>query len=372
VRLRKLGLIETLEYPVPGKEDLTCCVCYKTRSSAQHAVKTLNHKSLNGQLLEVKLLSKDIKPTKKSSLKKSRVIVRNISFKCTEEELSELFTSHGGGTVISVDIPKNSNNKPLGYGFVQLLSYLEAQEAINKVNGTTFKGRPIAVDWVISRDNYKRYMEALNEEENDEEREKESGDQEMNDDEERGEMEGEESDEGELFDKEEEGESDDDDDDGGQIESDISNEQERFDNGSDDEDNSKASIRTEPTKVKNKPSDVHEGKTLFVRNIPFDADEEELSDVFRHYGSIKYCKLVVDQETKLCKGTGFVQYKEIGSVNKCIESASSDEGIVYRQDRLNVVVALSKEELSRKKKIEEEERSSQKDKRNLYLLDEGC
>lgn len=46
------------------------------------------------------------------------------------------------------------DNRSLGYGFVQFGSYIEAHRAMKAVNGVTFKDRPIAVDWVIPREKY--------------------------------------------------------------------------------------------------------------------------------------------------------------------------------------------------------------------------
>ena len=47
---------------------------------------------------------------------------------------------------------------------------------------------------------------------------------------------------------------------------------------------------------KNYSSDVHEGKTLFLRNLHWEVDEEQLEEFINSkFGETKYCKVVVDQ-----------------------------------------------------------------------------
>jgi len=60
---------------------------------------------------------------------------------------------------------------------------------------------------------------------------------------------------------------------------------------------------------KKRSDDVSEGKTLFIRNVPFSATQESLSDLFKSYGDLVYALLVVDPLTEHPKGTAFVKYK---------------------------------------------------------------
>ena len=44
---------------------------------------------------------------------------------------------------------------------------------------------------------------------------------------------------------------------------------------------------------KNYSSDVHEGKTLFLRNLHWEVDEEQLEEFINSkFGKTKYCKVV--------------------------------------------------------------------------------
>ncbi|XP_003383450.1 PREDICTED: RNA-binding protein 28-like [Amphimedon queenslandica] len=334
VRCRKIGNIESLEYPVPGKDELTASVTFKTHKEAKKALDTLQSRTLNGKTIKVDLLSKVIKRVNRKSLKKSRLIVRNISFKTTEDDLNELFSAHC--PVISTQVVRNEKNKSLGYGFVQLESFVDAHKALKNLNETEFKGRKIRVDWVLPREKYQSQKEAKNEEEV----KMETEETQQKEDEEEQEEEGTESLDEEEGDREEEEEE----------------EEESMD---------------EDVPVPKHVNDVKEGKTLFIRNVPYDVDKEDLASVFRQFGSIRYCRPVLDANTQKCKGSAFIQYKTIDSISTCIEAAKSDEGLWIGQDKLMVDMAVSKEELSHMKKAAKQQQLVEKDSRNLYLLEEG-
>ena len=127
----------------------------------------------------------------------------------------------------------------------------------------------------------------------------------------------------------------------------------------------------------------------YYRNVPYDVDDDELSSVFRQFGTVRYCRPVLDPVTNRCKGSAFVQYRTIESVTACIEAAKSEEvrrererrflhfifflkGLWVGQDKLMIDVAVSKEELSHMKKAAKQQELVEKDSRNLYLLEEGC
>ena len=46
---------------------------------------------------------------------------------------------------------------------------------------------------------------------------------------------------------------------------------------------------------------------LIALNLPRDFQEDELAKLFKNYGNIKSCKLVMDEKTKKSKGFGFVE-----------------------------------------------------------------
>jgi len=46
---------------------------------------------------------------------------------------------------------------------------------------------------------------------------------------------------------------------------------------------------------------------LIALNLPRDVTEDELAKLFKQYGNIKGCTLVMDEKTKKSKGFGFVE-----------------------------------------------------------------
>jgi RNA recognition motif-containing protein len=70
--------------------------------------------------------------------------VGNLPLDVTEQELRTLFEACG--TVESIDIITNlRTHEPLGYGFVIMQTDDQGLRAIEALNGTTLKGKAIAV-----------------------------------------------------------------------------------------------------------------------------------------------------------------------------------------------------------------------------------
>lgn len=69
----------------------------------------------------------------------SRLYVGNIPYSVTSEQLTELFSSHG--TVKQVNIIQGK-----GFGFVEMSSPTEAEQARDALNGMDYKGRTLRVD----------------------------------------------------------------------------------------------------------------------------------------------------------------------------------------------------------------------------------
>lgn len=67
-----------------------------------------------------------------------------------------------------------------------------------------------------------------------------------------------------------------------------------------------------------RPSDVGEGKTVFVRSIPFEMEEDDLRSRFAKYGEVLYAKIVRDKSTGVSKGTGFVKVGPPLAVSSCV------------------------------------------------------
>ena len=102
------------------------------------------------------------------------------------------------------------------------------------------------------------------------------------------------------------------------------------DSGSDDESDDEKEAKPERKfgeseedfRKKNWPKkghDVSENKTVFVRNLSFNSDEQDLKDMMEeNFGKVLFAKFVIDRATERPKGTAFVKFASEESANKCI------------------------------------------------------
>ena len=68
------------------------------------------------------------------------------------------------------------------------------------------------------------------------------------------------------------------------------------------------------------------GSTLFLRNVAFDTDEKELIATFRSFGPVHYATIVRDRDSGRPKGTAFVKfYVKIGADRALAAASSPDE-----------------------------------------------
>jgi len=97
--------------------------------------------------------------------KRCKVVVRNLPFSTSEEELMTRFAN--SGIVKTVKLAKNPQRPKscLGYGFVEYFLPNDAAKAIEKLNGIEWNGRTIAVDYAISKDKYLEKKNSANSEE---------------------------------------------------------------------------------------------------------------------------------------------------------------------------------------------------------------
>lgn len=75
----------------------------------------------------------------------NKLFVGGLSWGTTEDQLREYFSQVG--TVASATIITDKfSGRSKGFGFVEMSSEAEAQEAVTKLNGQTFDGRTIIVN----------------------------------------------------------------------------------------------------------------------------------------------------------------------------------------------------------------------------------
>lgn len=69
-----------------------------------------------------------------------------------------------------------------------------------------------------------------------------------------------------------------------------------------------------------RPSDVHEGKTIFVRNLDFSTTQDSFKHFMEQFGEVHYALLCMDKLMERPKGTGFVKFKVFFRLSKTSEN----------------------------------------------------
>ena len=171
---------------------------------------------------------------------------------------------------------------------------------------------------------------------------------------------------------------------------------------SDEEDGNEES-EDDDTEAKERPTlaPPEAGTTLFIRNLPYQATEQELKDLFRSFGPLRYARITIDPVTNRSRGTGFICFWKRESADALLrdaeivhqETSAPDAHIksnpfkvpsVITADPsaplvarfslhgrvLHVVRAVTRETASSLETTARKEREKG-DKRNTYLLREG-
>ena len=75
----------------------------------------------------------------------SKLYVGNLPFDVGEQDLQELFASHGEVVSAKV-IMDRETGRPRGFGFIEMAHSEDAQKAIQSLDGRDFKGRNLKVN----------------------------------------------------------------------------------------------------------------------------------------------------------------------------------------------------------------------------------
>ncbi|CAI4053469.1 hypothetical protein SKDZ_16G2250 [Saccharomyces kudriavzevii ZP591] len=270
---------------------------------------------------------------------KPKLIIRNMPWSCRDStKLKDIFSRYG--TVVEATIPRKRDGKLCGFAFVTMKKISNCRIALENSKDLKIDGRKVAVDFAVQKNRWEDYKKAQPEVKDESNNESQDEDEEVDDE-----------------DKQVEEDSDDD------------------------------PKTEEPTrKVQNKKEEF----SVFVRNVPYDATEESLVAHFSKFGSVKYALPVIDRSTGLAKGTAFVAFKDQYTYNECVKNAPAagstslligDDVMpqyVYEGRVLSITPTLVREDAGRmaeknaaKRKEVLGKAPSEKDRRNLYLLNEG-
>ncbi|XP_078662894.1 RNA-binding protein 28-like isoform X2 [Branchiostoma floridae x Branchiostoma belcheri] len=349
--------VEEVTFPAPDTDQPSALVRFSSNTLARKALPTLGSLKVKSSAVKAVLQSKDNKTPSKKSLKKSRIIVRNLSFKCSKEDLRNTFEQYG--EITDVHIPTVQGGKKRGFGFVQFTSVFEAAKAVAEMNSKPLHGRPVAVDYAVAKNRYESAKTAADRQEPED---GDSGDDDDDDDDD--DDSGTEDEEETGEEQEEDGSDEDGSDDDSEGEDD---DEEDSDDFSDDEEDEKDKKSKTPKPFR-ESTDVQQGKTVFIRNLSYDSLEEDVEELFLQFGGIKYCKLVMDPNTEHSRGTAFVQFDSKEAADKCVQQATT-EGLSLAGRRLTVSIAVSRQQAQ--KLTDDKKEKKPTDKRNLYLAREG-
>jgi len=282
-------------------------------------------------------------PLNNISKNKARLIIRNLSFKSDEDSLRKFFSPHG--SLLDVNILKKPDGRMVGCAFVEFKKVGDAGAAIKASNAAQFLGRTIAVDWAVPKEVFKQ---------NDKKEQDQIDIHNEEDDMENDDAESTEDDEEEIEESEEE-----------EYENDVDNSDEDME----DEEEQTADISPKPHNLK-AGHDIGEGRTVFLRNLSYDTEEEDLRALMEEYfGSVVFAKLVMDKVMGHPRGTGFVKFRRREDAEKCVEVGEGEDGVYLDNRKLGIMMAQEKGEVEQKQK--EREKKEPKDNRNLYLAREG-
>ncbi|KAJ4424981.1 RNA recognition motif-containing protein [Gnomoniopsis sp. IMI 355080] len=325
--------------------------------------------------------------------KAPKLIIRNLPWSIKKEDhLSKLFMKYG--KIKFTDLPQDKGLLK-GFGFITFKSRKHAERALEEMNGKELDGRTIAVDWAVSKDEWKQQQDADEETEEKKPKAKKAKKEEADKTED---QEMTEADRDlanfmktmEDLDSEEDEDDEDDEDDeegGGQLGSDR--EEGDSEDEQDLEDDSGEAVDEKPKRT------TDNSTTVFIRNLPFTSTDESLKEHFTKFGPIRYARVVMNKAIDKPAGTGFVCFFNADDFKACVRSAPRHQPSVKNaksakhsvlQDEtidsdgrytidgrvLQVTQAVSKEEATKLTEAGPGARKGQdKDKRRLYLLSEG-
>lgn len=358
-------------------------VQFEKVDSVQVAIQKLDHHIFKGAMLKVVSMANagpaGAKGDPKATKEGLRMIVRNLAFQTTDEDLEKLFEAYGPlfeARVVRMPVDEETAaadptalGRSRGFGFVQYRDVNDAKLAVEKLNGHKIKGREMIVDFALSKTQYL-------------EQQKEQQDAPAADDDE--------DDDGEEND--EEAGTDDEAGEDSEIEGSLNgDEDEDMDDDEDEEDDEPAAPKVD--------TDAQRNRTIFIRNLSFQSTEEGLKEFFSTFGAVDYARVVYDKGSGLSKGVAFVRFKDIDVADRVIQrgelaqqsnqpqskykkkdkkkenlftlSALADGDALMLDGRmLSITRAVNKDDADRLTETRSTERKN-KDKRNLYLAYEG-
>jgi len=281
--------------------------------------------------------------TQLSAMGRCRLIVRNLGFKVTDDQLRQLFEQYG--PLYEAAITKE-NGKSKGFGFVQYVCRPDAVRAVEKLNGDFTLGppktkTPIAIDFALTKTRYEQIKKLGGADAGEDDDDEGDGDKKAEEDTRDEEQVAQANNEEEAEGGEEEEEDDDAEEDGGSDDEKEDNDEEE----EDDDEDEKQKAKDAKTPVVAKPtadSGVAQQRTLFVQNLLFETTEDAIRARFREFGPVRGIKLVKDTVSGRSRGTAFVEFWEAATAAKVCPPPCTFRSLPMHHPQLTCLVFLYK------------------------------
>jgi len=69
------------------------------------------------------------------------------------------------------------------------------------------------------------------------------------------------------------------------------------------------------------------GNKLYVGNLPYRTNQEELTELFSQYGEVTFVRIITDRESGRSRGFGFVEMSTPESAQEAIDSLHDKENL---------------------------------------------
>ena len=308
----------------------------------------------NGDATKLTRLGNDKAETEKFELdrekRKPRLLVRNCPWSLRNpQELVKIFSRYG--KVVDAYIPRGENNKMTGFAFVTMKRKKHAKIAIEESKDPKIHDRPVNVSMALEKNKWLSKKQGEDVEDSDDDSDSDSGSDSEN-----------ENNNDEIIK--------------------LSDNEEDIDEDEENDEDDKLEEKSRLPKL--------DRNTVFVRNIPYDADSESLKEHFEQFGPVAYALPVMDKIKNVPKGVAFVAFNKLKDCEACCADAPQvssssllvpddvDPRYVYEGRVLNVTKSVGRDTAGRLAQDKENERLESmgrapriNDKRRLFLLNEG-
>ena len=89
-------------------------------------------------------------------------------------------------------------------------------------------------------------------------------------------------------------------------------------------------------------SGQNDKRTLFINNLPFDVNKDQIKNIFKNYGNILDIRIIYNPKTQKPRGYGYVEFEDESSIDKII---NSDKIFIINERKIDVSKSISVEKL---------------------------